>query len=222
MRIAILCECSGRLRDLFIAAGHEAISCDLKASEVPGPHHQGDMFEFINSFPPGYFDLIIVHPPCTYLAVTGNKWLKDQPPRESGALVGHERRVAQKQAIQFFMSCVGLRKKTKRLVIENPVGIMSTEFRKPDQIVTPLQFGHKEPKETCFWLFGVQLLESTHRRSRGEYMVMKSGKRLPLWFVNARKGDDNDLSSTIRSRTFEGMAVAMVDQWTNKELLTLF
>lgn len=96
MRVFLGCECSGRLRDLFISAGHEAISCDLKNSETPGPHHKGDMFEFINSYPDFYFDLAILHPPCTYLTVSANKWLKDQPERKSGALVGEARRVAQK------------------------------------------------------------------------------------------------------------------------------
>lgn len=77
MRVALLCECSGTLRDIFIEEGHEAISCDLKESETVGPHHQGDMFDFVLSKPDGYFDLCIAHPPCTYLAVTANKWLKD-------------------------------------------------------------------------------------------------------------------------------------------------
>lgn len=99
---------------------------------------------------------------------------------------------------------------------------MSTIYRKPDQIITPLQFGHKEPKKTCLWLYNLPLLQSTHKRQRGEYMTYKSGKRMPLWFVEARKGVDNETSSTNRSRTFEGIATAIVDQWTNKELLTLF
>lgn len=223
MRIALLCECSGRLRDLFIKEGHEAISCDLKESETPGPHHQGDMFDFILSKPDGYFDLGIAHPPCTYLTVTANKWLKDQPERKSGALVGEARRVAQKDGIDLFMRVVGLHKKFKKgFAIENPVGIMSTVYRKPDQIITPLQFGSNEPKKTCLWLYGLPLLESTHKRRKGEYYNFKSGKRMARWYVMARRTDDNDLSSTTRSRTFEGIAAAMVDQWTNKELLTLF
>lgn len=223
MRAFIGCECSGRLRDLFILNGHEAMSCDLKDTETPGPHHKGDMFAYLDSVPDGYFDIGILHPPCTYLCVTANKWLKDQPERKTGSLVGLARRVAQKEAIDFFMKCVGLHKKFKQgMVIENPVGIMSTEYRKPDQIVTPLQFGSNEPKKTCFWLYGLPLIESTHKRQIGEYMTMKSGKRLPMWFVKAGQGTDQNEKSTIRSRTFQGMAEAMVNQWTTKQLLTLF
>lgn len=223
MRAFLGCECSGRLRDLFIANGHEAMSCDLKDSETPGPHHKGDMFAYLDSVPDGYFDIGILHPPCTYLSVTANKWLKDQPARKSGALVGNARRVAQKEAIDFFMKCVGLRKKFKKgLVIENPVGIISSVYRKPDQIITPLQFGHSEPKKTCLWIFGLPLLQSTHRTQKGDYHTTKSGKRLPKWYAYADKSQGQENRATIRSRTFEGIANAIVDQWTNKELLTLF
>lgn len=222
MRIFLGCYRSGKLRDLFIQAGHECISCDLEDTETPGPHHKGDMFEFLDRYRDGYFDLAILYPPCTYLTVTANKWLKDQPERESGALVGEARRIAQKDAETFFMKCVGLRKKFKKLGIENPVGRMSTAFRPPDQIITPLQFGHKEPKKTCYWLFNLPKIESTHRRQRGEYMTMKSGKRLPLWFVEAGHGNNQKEKSTIRSRNFDGIDKAIVEQWTTKELLTIF
>lgn len=222
MKAFIGCECSGRLRDLFITKGHEAISCDLKDTESPGPHHKGDMFAYLDSLPDGYFDIGILHPPCTYLAVTANKWLKDQPTRKSGALVGEERRQAQKEAAEFFMRCVELRHKFKKgMAIENPVGIMSSLYRKADQIITPLSFGHKEPKKTCLWLYGLPLIESTHRKERGEYYQMKSGKRMGTWYVMARRTDDNAKSSTERSRTFEGVAEALVTQWTTKDLLTL-
>lgn len=223
MRIFLGCYCSGKLRDLFIAAGHECISCDLKDTETPGPHYIGDMFGYLESFPDGYFDIGILYPPCTYLCVTANKWLKDQPERKTGALVGEARRIAQKEAEQFFMRCVGLHKKFKiGLGIENPVGRMSTVYRKPDQIITPLQFGHNTPKKTCYWLFGLPKIEATHKRQRGEYMTMKSGKRMATWYVEAWHGTDQSKKSTIRSRNFDGIDLAIVDQWTNKRLLTLF
>lgn len=212
MKVIIACERSGTIRDAFIAAGHKAMSCDLKPSRNGGLHYEGDMFDLDFSM----FDLAIIHPPCTYITVTANKWLKDQPKRKSGALVGAERREARQEArqeaIDFFMACWNL--PTKRLCLENPVGAMSSVWRKPDQIINPWQFGHPEPKKTCLWLRGLPLLKYT-KIVEPEYHTTESGKKVPKWFFYADKSGGQEARAEIRSRTFDGIAQAMAQQWSN-------
>ena len=154
---------------------------------------------------------MIAHPPCTYLAVTANKWLKDQPARKSGALVGEARREARREAIAFFKALT--QANINKIAIENPVGIMSTEYRKPDQIIQPFQFGHSEPKKTCLWLKNLPLLVPT-KIIEPEYFISKSGKRLPSWYYKPSPSPERQ---AMRSVTFKGIAEAMADQWT-KEL----
>ena len=210
MKIIVGCEESGEVRDAFIKLGHDAISRDLKPARNGGPHYQGSIFDIDYSD----FDLAIIHPPCTYLCVTANKWLKDQPARKSGALVGAERRQAVKDAHDFFIACWKL--PVKRMCIENPVGVMSSLWRKPDQIIQPWQFGHKEPKKTCLWLRGLPLLKHT-KIMEPEYHVTKSGKRLPKWYAYADKSKGQAHRAEIRSKTFTGIAEAMANQWTNEK-----
>lgn len=206
MRVLIACEFSGTVREAFKAKGHEAWSCDLLPTEIEGNHYRGDIFGIINHD----WDLMIAHPPCTYLTTTANKWLKDQPSRKSGALVGQERRDAREEAIDFFMRLANCR--IPKIVIENPVGCMSTTWRKPDQIIQPMQFGHPEPKKTCLWLKGVPLLKPTHEGIEPEYTLTKSGKRMATWYYFAEntKGADR---AKVRSKTFQGIADAMAAQW---------
>ena len=135
MKILIACEFSGRVRDAFIAKGHDAMSCDLLPTEQPGPHYQGDVFDVIDAG----WDLMIAHPPCTNLAVSGARHF---------AVKKMDGR--QQAAISFFMRLA--KADVPRIAIENPVSIMSTFYRKPDQIIQPWQFGHGETKATCLWL----------------------------------------------------------------------
>ena len=134
MRVLVACEFSGIVRDAFAAKGHDAWSCDLLPSERIGNHIQYDAIDTVYS---SDWDLLIAHPPCTYLAVSGARWFKD-------------RKREQADAITFFMNLVDA--EIPKIAIENPIGIMSTEYRKPDQIIHPWQFGHGETKATCLWL----------------------------------------------------------------------
>jgi hypothetical protein len=135
LKVLIACEYSGRVRDAFIAKGHDAMSCDLLPTDAPGPHYQGDVFDVVD-YP---WDLMIAHPPCTDLSVSGAAWF------------AKKRLVGQQQAsASFFMRLAKL--SIPRIAIENPVCIMSTLWRKPDQVIQPWMFGHMEQKATCLWL----------------------------------------------------------------------
>ena len=208
LRVIVGFECSGVVRDAFLAAGHDAISCDFKDTIVPGPHYKGNIFDIIND----RWDLGIFHPPCTYLTVTGNKWNKPEfkerfPDRE-------EKR---KEAIETFLRVT--RCKIPKWCIENPVGIMSTEYRKPNQIIQPMYFGHREPKRTCLWLRGLPRLNGNVSYAldpstcEPEYHITASGKRLPKWFAYADKSKGQEHRAEIRSVTFPGIAAAMATQW---------
>lgn len=191
--------------------GVNAFSCDLKPCSGGHPewHMQGDVFEAINS---RKWHLGIFHPTCTYLTVTANKWLKDQPARKSGALVGAERRQARQEAIDFFMRFTEV--PIEYWAIENPVGCMSSVWRKPDQIITPTMFGHKEPKKTCLWTKNLPLVMPTEI-VEPEYHVTATGKRLPKWYAYADKSQGQDKRAEIRSQTFQGMAKAMAETYVN-------
>jgi hypothetical protein len=206
MKILIACEFSGIVRDAFTALGHDVTSCDILPSEKPGKHFQGNVLDIINDG----WDLMIAHPPCTYLTVTGNKWFKDQPVRKSGALVGAARREAREQAINFFMKLANA--PIKHIAIENPIGVMSTVWRKPDQIIHPWQFGHEACKSTCLWLKNLPLLLPTNVVSKGEYVYYKSGKRCSKWYHDAAL-ETQENRVKIRNRTFTGIAEAMANQW---------
>lgn len=193
MKILIACEYSGTVRDAFRALGHDAMSCDILPTEQPGPHYQGDVRDVLNK----KWSMIIAFPPCTHLASSGAAWFAAK--RADGR---------QQEGIDFFMlfanhSC-------KRIVIENPVGIMSTNFRKPDQIIHPWQFGHEASKSTCIWLKGVPLLTPTKIVNKGEFVTFASGKKMPKWYAEAWSSKDR---AKIRSKTFQGIADAMAAQW---------
>jgi hypothetical protein len=194
MRVLIACEFSGVVRDAFIAKGHDAMSCDLLPTERPGPHYQGDVFDILFDD----WDMVVAFPPCTHLAVSGAKHFKQK--------IADGR---QKEGINFFMAFTDL--DCPRVAIENPIGIMSTKWRKPDQIINPYEFGHSVPKATCLWLKGLPPLMATKIVDKGEYMTFPSGKRMSKWYADKPFGGAE--RAKIRSTTFQGIADAMAEQW---------
>lgn len=202
MKVLIACEFSGTVRDAFTKLGHDATSCDLEPSDTIGKHYQGNVFDIINDG----FDLMIAHPPCTYLTVTGNKWFKPEykdrfPTREQDRLDG----------IAFFTKLY--ESNIPKIAIENPIGIMSSILRKPDQIIQPWQFGHSMSKSTCLWLKGLPLLRPTNIVDKGEFVTYKSGKRMTKWYADAAKFDPKTRAK-IRNKTFQGIADAFAEQWS--------
>jgi len=182
MRVLIACEYSGVVRDAFSALGHDAWSCDLLPTEVKGQYYQCDVREVIGQ----PWDLMIAHPPCTHLSVSGARWFK-------------EKAVEQAQAIDFFM-LFAREHHIPRTCIENPICIMSTLYRKPDQIIQPWQFGHGETKATCLWLKGLPKLEPTN---------VVTGREQRIWKLPPSENRWKE-----RSRTFAGIAKAMAEQWS--------
>lgn len=211
MRILIACEESGTVRDAFIKKGHDAVSCDIIPTSSLGPHIQGDVLSILNDG----WDMMIAFPPCTYLTISQLLWFYHP---DDMHLPTHMRRPhprfpdRQKQredGVEFFMKFINA--PISKIVIENPVGVMSTRYRKPDQIIQPWQFGHEAQKQTCLWLIGgLPTLKPTKIVGKGEFVELSSGKRLPKWYVDANKSDN---TSKIRSKTFQGIADAMADQW---------
>ena len=182
MRVLIACEYSGIVRDAFLVKGHHAISCDLLPTESLGPHYQGDIRDVLYK----EWDMVLAFPPCTHLAVSGARWFKEK--QKDGR---------QQAGIDFFNLFTGL--DCPKVAIENPIGIMSTHYRKPDQIIQPWQFGHGETKAICLWLKGLPRLKPTN---------IVEGRKPRIWYMppgpeRAKK----------RSRFFPGIAKAMADQW---------
>jgi len=195
MKILVACEASGIVRDYFIAQGHNAASCDLLPSACPGTHFQRDVLPMLSR----PWDMIVAFPPCQHLASSGARWFAIK--RIDGR---------QQQGIDFFMSFVTLTRHVPHVAIENPVGIMSTQYRPPDQIIQPYQYGDPFTKTTCLWLKGLPLLKPTAVVDKGERQVLKSGKSLPAWYSNLQS--DSDRASK-RSQIFPGIARAMSTQW---------
>jgi hypothetical protein len=181
MRVLVACEYSGTVRDAFRARGHDAWSCDLLPTERPGPHYQEDVREVIADM---QWDLMIAHPPCTHLAVSGARWWKDKLFEQGEAL----------DFVRFLMDAP-----IPRIAIENPVSKISTAIRKPDQIVQPWQFGHGETKATCLWLKGLPKLVPTDIVDGREARIHKMPPSADRWKE--------------RSRTYQGIADAMAAQW---------
>lgn len=182
------CEYTGVVRDAFRARGHDAWSCDIRPSEKEGQHYEGDVLDVLHR----NWDLMIAHPPCTHLASSGARWFKDKHAQQYEAL----------RFVEQLMNAP-----IPRICIENPVGIISTRIRKPDQIVQPWMFGDAYRKTTCLWLKELPHLEPTDIVDEGE-IVVHGGKRIPKWYSNSKK---------MRDRTFPGMANAMAEQWGNAE-----
>jgi site-specific DNA-cytosine methylase len=193
MRILVACEYSGKVREAFRKLGHDAWSCDLLPADDGSEFHiQGDVLPVLGQD----WDMMVGFPPCTHLASSGARWFAAK--RADGR---------QQQGIDFFMALATA--DIPMIALENPVGIMSTEWRKPDQIIQPWQFGHEATKTTCLWLKGLPKLTPTNIVSKGERHVTKGGKSLPKWY-NLPPSKDR---WKIRSETFQGIADAMAQQW---------
>lgn len=196
MHILIACEYSGTVRDAFIRAGHDAMSCDLLPTDVPGPHYQGDVFDIINNG----WDMMIAHPPCTYLSVSGMHWtargLRDPQLTED--------------ALEFVTRLMAA--SIPRIAVENPISVISSRIRKPDQIINPWQFGHDASKRTCLWLKNLPLLTPTEII---EPRIVNGKKR---WANQTDSGQNrlppSDDRWKIRSETYTGIAQAMAEQWS--------
>lgn len=179
-RILIACEFSGIVREAFKKEGWDAWSCDLLPTEIDGQHIQDDVLKHLNDG----WDMMIGHPPCTHLAVSGARWFINK-------------QTEQKEAIQFFMALINA--PIRHIAIENPISIMSTKYKKPDQIIQPWQFGHGETKATCLWLKNLPLLKSTQIVEDREQRVFRMPPSKNRWKE--------------RSRTYTGIALAMASQW---------
>ena len=185
MKVLIACEYSGTVRDAFTRRGHYAMSCDILPTESEGPHYQGDVRDILDQD----WDVMIAHPPCTHLAVSGARWFPEK--RADGR---------QQAALDFVRALLDA--PIDRIALENPISIISTKIRRPDQIIQPWQFGHGETKATCLWLKGLPKLVPTDvvtGRSDRIHKLPPSADRAKL-----------------RSLTYQGIAEAMAEQWTEK------
>jgi len=180
MKVLVACEYSGRVRDAFIREGHYAVSCDLLETDVEGPHYKGDVTDILDD----NWDLMIAHPPCTHLAVSGARWFKDKQQE-------------QKEALDFVRLLLDA--PINKIALENPVSVISSKIRKPDQIIQPWQFGHGETKATCLWLKNLPKLEPTDIVDGREARVHMLPPSKDRW--------------KLRSTTYEGIADAMATQW---------
>ena len=181
MRVLIACEFSGIVRDAFRERGHDAWSCDLLETEQPGPHYEADVRTILYN---QRWDLMIAHPPCTHLAVSGARWFAEKAEEQAEALA--------------FVRLL-LDAPIPRIALENPVSIISSRIRKPDQVIQPWQFGHGETKATCLWLKGLPRLTPTNIVDGREQRIHRMPPGPDRWRE--------------RSRTFTGIAEAMADQW---------
>jgi hypothetical protein len=195
VKVLVACEYSGTVRDAFIAAGHDAMSCDLLPTDVPGPHHEGDVTDIINDG----WDLMVAHPPCTYLSVSGMHWtrrgLRD-PQLTEDALA----------FVQLLLDAP-----IERIALENPISVISSRIRKPDQIINPWQFGHDASKKTCLWLKNLPPLVPT------EIIAPRIVNGKKRWANQTDSGQNrlppSDDRWKIRSETYAGIARAMAEQW---------
>ena len=197
MRVLLACEESQAVTKEFRDRGHEAYSCDILPSSgsLSEYHLQQDVVPLLKQ----EWDLIIAFPPCTHLAISGAAWFEQK--RKDGR---------QQEGIDFFMLFTNL--DAPKVVIENPVGIMSRIYRKPDQIIQPYQFGDPYEKITCLWLKGVSLLKATNTVKPEPRTIYESGRSMPTWYADAWGKPKAD-RSRIRSKTFPGIAKAMAEQW---------
>jgi len=195
MRVLVACEESQAVCIEFRKKGHEAFSCDIQECSGGHPewHIKGDVLQVLNEG----WDMMIAFPPCTHLAVSGARHFEEK--RKDGR---------QQEGVAFFMKFVEAPIKHK--AIENPIGIMSNLYRKPDQIIQPWMFGDEFQKSTCLWLFNLPLLRPTDIVGKGEFVEFESGKRMSKWYAESF-GDGKE-----RSKTFPGIAKAMADQWGGK------
>ncbi len=212
MRVLIACERFGVIRDEFIKRGHDAWSCDLVDSLVPGPHITGDVRDILDQG----WDLMIAHPDCTYLTNSAAWAFKDGPYHQKvkeGTLVGEERRQARMGALDFVRLLMDA--PIPRIAIENPIGAISTAIRKPDQIIHPYEYGDDASKATCLWLKGLPALTPTNR-VQGR-IVLINGKEVERWANQTDSGQNrlgpSEDRAMARAKTYRGWAEAMANQW---------
>lgn len=225
MNVLIACEESQTVCIEFRKLGHEAFSCDILPCSGGHPewHIKGDILDVLSGSFQAYgqfwtedetaervdrWDLIIAFPPCTYLTVTGNRWFNIEKYGQQAILRYREREFA----IKFFKMFADA--DCDKIAIENPVGIMSSEWRKPDQIINPYEFGDAFEKKTCLWLKGLPKLQPTNIVEPPKRTEFKSGKSMPAWYADAWKLPKEERAK-LRSKTFEGIAKAMANQWSN-------
>ena len=180
-KVLVACEYSGRVRDAFIKQGCDAVSCDLLPTDQQGPHYQGNVLDIIHDG----WDLMVAHPPCTHLAVSGARWF-------------HKKQKEQAEALDFVR--ILMEAPIKHIALENPISIISSKIRKPDQIIQPWMFGHGETKATCLWLKNLPNLEPTNVVDGRENKIHKMPPSPERW--------------KLRSLTYQGVADAMAIQWS--------
>lgn len=198
MRVLVACEFSGVVRDAFLKRGHDAYSCDLLPTASPGPHFQCDVREILHH----KWDLLIAHPPCTDLAVSGAHLFKSKLEKDP---------LCQERALYFVR--ILMYNSTPRIAVENPVSIISSRIRKPDQIIQPYEFGHDASKKTCLWLKNLPLLLPT------KYVEPRWVDGKPRWANQTDSGQNrlppSEGRAAKRAETYEGIAEAFAEQWSN-------
>jgi hypothetical protein len=210
MKVLIACEESQAVTKEFRLLGHEAFSCDILPCSGGHPewHYQQNVFEVIDKG----WDLMIAHPPCTFLAVSGARWLYNKD-----GSINEERFYNQRQALDFVEML--MKSNINKIAIENPISVISSAIRKPDQIVQPYMFGDSASKSTCLWLKNLPKLNPTNIVSKGEFFEFKDRKtgkikRQPMWYYQALQQAKTPAERrTLRSKTFKGIAEAMANQW---------
>ena len=210
MRVLVACEESQAVTKAFRKLGHEAYSCDIQECSGDNPewHIKGDAIQEAYS---GKYDLMIAHPPCTYLAVSGARWMYNKD-----GSVNKERLTNQRKALNFVQKLMDA--PIEKIAIENPVSVISSQIRKPDQIIQPYEYGHSEAKKTCLWLKNLPLLQSTKIVDKGEFVewVDKNGKkkRQAKWYLDVlTKAKTKAERQKLRSKTYQGIADAIANQW---------
>jgi site-specific DNA-cytosine methylase len=194
MKILVACEYSGIVRDEFLKKGHDAISCDILPCESEyynqsDRHYQGDVMDILNDG----WDMMIAHPPCTHLSVSGARWFTS----------GHKPMYLREEAIEFVRAL--MEADIEKICIENPVSVISSYIRKSDQTINPYQFGHKEYKRTCLWLKNLpKLIETDNVKEEKDKLPVSEKNR--IWYMGSGKGKE-------RSKFYKGIAKAMADQW---------
>jgi site-specific DNA-cytosine methylase len=195
MKVLVACEFSGIVREAFNKQGHDATSCDLLETDMPGFHIKDDVLKHLHR----KWDLMVAFPPCTHIAVSGARHFAEK--QKDGR---------QQQGIDFFMKLANA--PIPRIAIENPVGIMSSIWRQPDQVIQPYEFGENAKKTTCLWLKNLPKLKPTNIITP-EIVTLTNGKKFSAWEYKISMNHDE--RSHLRSITFQGIADAMADQWGN-------
>ena len=194
MKVLVACEYSGIVRDAFTSKGHDAWSCDILPTESPGNHFQGDILEHLNKG----WDIMIAHPPCTHLAVSGARWFTE----------GRKPWSLQIEALDFVRKLLAA--PINKIALENPVSVISTKIRKPNQIIQPFEYGHDVSKKTCLWLKNLPNLKPT--KIVKPDIVLVNGKKMSRMHYESFKLPSKERSK-VRSKFYTGIAKAMADQW---------